>query len=200
MLSKTCRLGYAAAADYSRTAYDINRSLTRYFDDPLAFRSLQARTGTLISGSFALQFLGRLFYPESDLDLYVAMHARREVGEWILAQGYSYVPYENQEDDFEEALIGEVEWNAMEYFSRGIAGVFSFVRASRADSAKEDKVQMIVASRTPVEVILAFHSSGSHSCQSGASLDDLTLEWYCSMCDEHHQLREGILPVSERNI
>lgn len=48
-----------------RVAFDINRCLSRFFTSPSAFRSLQARTGTLISGSIALQFLDRVRYHDT---------------------------------------------------------------------------------------------------------------------------------------
>jgi hypothetical protein len=57
--------------DYFARAFNIEKRLSRYFDDPKSFRKLQAETLTVISGSTALQFFQRNFYPESDLDLYV---------------------------------------------------------------------------------------------------------------------------------
>ena len=42
----------------------------RYFADPAAFRELQLRTGLIISGSTALQFLDRTTYEGADLDIY----------------------------------------------------------------------------------------------------------------------------------
>lgn len=44
---------------WKRAAFNVNRPLGRFFHDPTSFRRLQARTGLLISGSFALQFLDR---------------------------------------------------------------------------------------------------------------------------------------------
>jgi hypothetical protein len=70
-LQRTCRQARLAATDYLARAFNINRHLSRFFSDPKAFRSLQARTATVISGSGALQFFQRDVYPESDLDLYV---------------------------------------------------------------------------------------------------------------------------------
>ena len=51
--------------------YIINNHLSRFFPDPIVFRSLQARTANLVSGSNALQFSDRTSYEEADTDVYV---------------------------------------------------------------------------------------------------------------------------------
>jgi hypothetical protein len=68
---RICRQAQSAVKDYLARAFNIDRHLSRFFDNPKAFRKLQAETATAISGSSALQFFQRTFYPESDLDLYV---------------------------------------------------------------------------------------------------------------------------------
>lgn len=142
-LSKTCRLARTAIADYIRRAFNINKHLSRYFDNPVDFRSLQARTGTLISGSNALQFFDRSFYPDSDLDLYVPNMWAEEVGIWMSQHGYVFKPLPAQLPDFFDALRityepeiltplttqivaprDNIEW----YRMRGVASVFNFVR------------------------------------------------------------------------
>ena len=45
-LAKTCRQAYNAVTSYIPRAFDINKQLSRFFSDPLGFRSLQARTST----------------------------------------------------------------------------------------------------------------------------------------------------------
>src|SRR5882762_8146146 len=69
-LSWTCRAVRNIVEWYVQHTFDINRHLSRYFPDPKAFRSVQARTATLIGGSNALQFLDRTVYENADLDLY----------------------------------------------------------------------------------------------------------------------------------
>ncbi|KAI0084093.1 hypothetical protein BDY19DRAFT_898994, partial [Irpex rosettiformis] len=68
--------------------YSINRQLLRFFDDPSAFRILQAQTGVIISGSFALQFFTQTIVSEDDLDIYAVTTARSEIGAWLLANSY----------------------------------------------------------------------------------------------------------------
>ncbi|KAI0751176.1 hypothetical protein C8Q80DRAFT_1119033 [Daedaleopsis nitida] len=192
-LSRTCRAAYAAAAFYTRTAYNIDRLLSRFFPSSLlthdhlhararAFRSLQARTGTLISGSVALQFFDRAVWHESDLDLYVHLRHRREVGLWLLQEGYQFKPTDFQDPRFEVEVAECVARRPNGIYSMpGVMAILTFVkplprtRAARArpvdaaDDAEavdagdqapaELKVQVIVAKNTPMEVVLGFHST-----------------------------------------
>ncbi|KAF7971099.1 hypothetical protein HWV62_22096 [Athelia sp. TMB] len=88
---RTCRLGRRAVDNYNSRAFNVNRNLLRFFDDPVSFRSLQERTDTLISGSFALALLDRTIYPDSDLDLYTHPGFAPEVSEWMYVEGYRLV-------------------------------------------------------------------------------------------------------------
>ncbi|TDL14741.1 hypothetical protein BD410DRAFT_691149, partial [Rickenella mellea] len=63
-MSKTCVAAWKSIESYSSRAWSIHRNLRRFVKDAIEFRSLQARTGTVISGSVALQFIDRTFYPE----------------------------------------------------------------------------------------------------------------------------------------
>lgn len=106
-LALTCRAAYLAAAEFKSRAFNVNRHFSRYFTDPIAFRSLQAKTNTLVSGSNALQFLDRTFYPEADLDLYTHPGHSSEVAQFLVeAQGYVYTPREPQEQDWKAATKG----------------------------------------------------------------------------------------------
>ena len=90
-LARTCQLARDAVHAFLKRTFDINRSLLRFFLDPISFRSMQARTGTLISGSFALQFFDRTFYPDSDLDLYLYDGKEQEVTVWMEQIGRAHV-------------------------------------------------------------------------------------------------------------
>ena len=164
-LGRTCRTAQHAVKHYFRRAFNVNRLLTRFFREVLAFRTLQARTGTLISGSVALQLFDRDFYPSSDLDLYVHMRHRREIGRWLLQHGYHFVPAPHQPAGFEaaatEALSGLA---ATMYGMPGVAAIMNFVRCRDDETTTHGssgslKVQVIVARKTPMEVVLGFHSS-----------------------------------------
>ena len=153
----------AATLDFTARAYNLDRRLARFFGDPAAFRALMARTRVVISGSFALQFLDRSFYPESDLDLYVPMPWRLYLGRFLLENGYRFIPYRRprQHPDFESAanerrvVASRGRYRTM----KGIAGVFTFKKTSC--DGQELKVQVMVAVRSTLEVILNYHSSMS---------------------------------------
>lgn len=146
-----------------RRAYDVHRLLGRFFADPLDFRSLQARTGTVISGSVALQFFSRAHYPSADLDLYLHMRHRKEVGLWVVEQGYDFVPAAHQPKCFVTA-VKEAPYLFPEavYTLPGIAAIFTFVKTPNGGRAEPTKVQLIIATNSPMEVVLGFHSSKEH--------------------------------------
>lgn len=174
-LTKTCCKANVVVNSYVKRAFNINSFLLRFFSDPLAFRSLQARTNTLISGSSALQFFDRTFYPESDLDLYLSMDAIEKVAEWLVGTaGYTFSPHERQLGELDEALAAirfppTTDVVAMAtaehpiYGSRGIRGVFTFTKPAADATAPALKVQCIVAKLSPMRLILDFHSSTCHT-------------------------------------
>ncbi|KAH9948728.1 hypothetical protein B0H21DRAFT_210856 [Amylocystis lapponica] len=158
--SRTCRTALAAVKAYVVHAFSINRHLSRFFDDVPAFRTLQARTSTLISGSSAVQFFDRSYYPESDLDLYVHMRWRRELGEWFIEHGYRFVANTKQDESFDVAVADpKILKRDNLYTMRGVATVFTFEKPMQGAPESALKVQLIIASHTPMEIILCFHST-----------------------------------------
>lgn len=156
-------------------------------DQILHFRRLQATTGMIISGSTALQFFERVLYPESDLDLYVEHRYRRPITLWLASIGYRYVPARKGVDsdpngvDFASATQPTLEEtlaaNALpfpqypihygqhpEIFFRtfGRAGylnassIVNFEKCEEFDQHR--KIQLISSPRSPVEMVLNFHS------------------------------------------
>lgn len=120
---------------YSLRAFNINKHLSRFFDNPSEFRSLQARTATLVSGSNALQFLNRLAYSDSDLDLYTYRIHGLEVCNWLLQNGYTFQPQNRQQAQFDVAYQATNFANGIgsfgdKYDLKGVAGVFTFVKTS----------------------------------------------------------------------
>lgn len=169
-LALTCRAAYLAVAEFKSRAFNVNRHFLRYFTDPIAFRSLLARTNSLVSGSNALQFLDRTFYPESDLDLYTHPGHSFEVAQFLVeAEGYQYIPREFQEKDWRVTTKGH--WDGTEqrvvpsrshaYPETTIKAVWTFEKTGTNEECL--KVQIIEASSSPLESILGFHSSTSCS-------------------------------------
>ncbi|KAF9244263.1 hypothetical protein BU15DRAFT_86164 [Melanogaster broomeanus] len=67
--------------------------------------ALTFKTSTLISGSNALQFLDRTFYPESDLDIYTHPGHAFEVANFLVeSEGYHFVPRDDQDQDWKEEI------------------------------------------------------------------------------------------------
>ncbi|EGO00169.1 hypothetical protein SERLA73DRAFT_107166 [Serpula lacrymans var. lacrymans S7.3] len=163
---RTCRVAKDAVYDFSVRAFNINRHLSRFFTNPLAFRSLQACTGTLISGSSAIQFLDRTFYPESDLDIYTHPGHAREVGLWLMEiEGYRFEHNSVQHADFKVELPDD--WDGQErrvysadnfnYCMKGVEAVYTFTKEQ--PGGEPLKVQLVDSKLNPLEVILNFHST-----------------------------------------
>ncbi|THH04355.1 hypothetical protein EW145_g5587 [Phellinidium pouzarii] len=77
----------------------VARRATQEYIYPFEFRVLQARTEMVVSGSSALQFMDRMVYPQSDLDLYVAKDHAAQVCGWLPTEdgrGYRFVPSDRQ--------------------------------------------------------------------------------------------------------
>ncbi|KAI0337787.1 hypothetical protein BDW22DRAFT_1348937 [Trametopsis cervina] len=133
---RTSRILADVVEQYLRSAFNIERSLTAFFEDVRGFRRLQRRAGLLISGSFALQFFGR-------------------------EQGYEFRPTRTQAQDAHTVLRAD-EHGAVNgdygYPTNGIFAVLSFEKTVKAGQQR-NVVQLIVAWRAPMEIILGFHST-----------------------------------------
>ncbi|TFK88768.1 hypothetical protein K466DRAFT_520276 [Polyporus arcularius HHB13444] len=165
-MSCTCRDVRDATIDFATRAYDINRRLAHYFSDPLAFRALMARTPLLISGSFALQFFERSFYPESDIDLYVYGQTDvLDIARWLEKEGYTFKPSSGQRATVDAQIKARHTEGIFEVYNGGllVGDVFSFEKQLQAVRGMETrKVQVVLPSpthRSPLQTILNFHST-----------------------------------------
>ena len=179
--ARTCRLARTAVSFFFQRAFNVNKHLRRFISDPIGFRSLQARTGTLISGSNALQFMDRVFYPTSDLDIYTHPGHTKEVFMWLIErEGYTFLPSEQQLEQLPEGAhdfsslnwtswspwtIGQprtdVNWEDMhvqDYRMDGIHDVYQFEKPCPS-GGDPLRAQIIAAAHTPLQCIMGFHSS-----------------------------------------
>ncbi|KAJ8453513.1 hypothetical protein ONZ51_g13552 [Trametes cubensis] len=155
LLSRSSRRVREYALEYMKTAFDINATLGRYLPNPIEFRGLQARTGTLVSGSTALQFFDRSYNDPLALDLYVFPLYRREVGAWLLSKGFSFRASHEQDPCF--AITALSRQRSVRFDSSpGVLTIYTFHRYHNGASVD---VHIIVAIRTPIETILSFHST-----------------------------------------
>jgi len=175
-LGQTCTTAHMAVNNFVDCAFDIDRHFKAFFVNPLSFRSLQARTGTVVSGSNALQFFDRISYEGSDMDVYIHPGHALEVGVWLMKEeGYTFLPSNSQLGMTFENIVkrDDVDFtaprsyndhkgppNARNYFDdyrfTGIDGMYNFVRII---DGSYKKIQVILTKYNPLDVILHFHSS-----------------------------------------
>ncbi|KAI0061372.1 hypothetical protein BV25DRAFT_1773159, partial [Artomyces pyxidatus] len=172
-LSRTCKIVHACVGGYIRRAFNIDRHLARWFADPAAFRALQARTTTLVSGSNALQFFERTAYPGADLDLFTPREHMLTLALWLLQCGYAFVPAPGQMSDADLGALAlpdelgaaleredarDRELDAYENMFCVIK-VYTFCKAAPGGPGKPLKVQVIGSNVPPVAAVLHFHST-----------------------------------------
>ena len=160
LLKTSHRLRNAVNA-YIAQAFTVDRIISRYFEDPSSFRSMQAHTATIISGSAALQFFDRSSYPGSDLDLYVPILGAEKLTCFIIENGYTFVPHFGQKSTLKDALEESAmpSWTEDQYSAtRSIAGVFGFTKIS---DGYELGIQVMVAFHATLDIVLHYHSSRS---------------------------------------
>ncbi|EJD38118.1 hypothetical protein AURDEDRAFT_38004, partial [Auricularia subglabra TFB-10046 SS5] len=138
--------------------FDVRAALLRFFDDPDAFRVLQSRTGLLVSGSTALQLLGRRSFGCTDLDLYVEQHAAVVVTWWLSMHDYIRLPRYYADN----ALLPDIAGPELRSEARNCAYplrrgqiLFKFVHQRR----RSLKIDLIVCCDSALCGILDFHSS-----------------------------------------
>jgi hypothetical protein len=159
-LGKTCRVASKAYANFVSRAYNVDKLYRRWFKNTEGFRRLQARTGTLVSGSTAVQYFNRTFYESSDLDLYTFRSGAVEVAQWIVEEGYVYRPgdtYPDYESHIEQLMkcTEDENWPAEGvYVNGGICTVLEFEKNGAI-------LQLIVTRNSPFHAITLFHSSQS---------------------------------------
>lgn len=144
------------------------RFLGQYFtfDEIIHFREFQAITGTIISGSTAVQFFERDVYTPSDLDLYVEHQAARPMTQWLESIGYSFVP--QQDGEFQTLQMG-LEKSAdfktadplgISALTDGLQkGYFDAVAVLDFKKLSRPNIQVITSRGPPLEMVLNFHSS-----------------------------------------
>lgn len=164
--SRVSKDAYYMVKTYITRTFSILHLLMRFFgwDGAFVFWQLMASTGALISGSSALQFFDRTYYPEADLDVYLEERRVLEVANWLLTQGYFYVP---RIEDVALTLAQVINHYSMfepptrdamlplsPHSYSGATMVLTFENAMR-----RKKVQLITADFCPLQLILRFHSS-----------------------------------------
>lgn len=158
-IRKTCWI-FKEQIDYHiPTRFKINPFLSDRFitkDKVMAFRTLQAMTQAIISGSQALQFFAELSYPESDMDLYIShRHAKRWASFLTKELHYVFAPQADQPHTWEDAIKRE-NWNMDLAYPVGT--VLNF-KAVYKGIARTIQLIMLDSGLACLDAILRFHSS-----------------------------------------
>ncbi|KAJ6506807.1 hypothetical protein C8R45DRAFT_1208793 [Mycena sanguinolenta] len=150
-LSQTCQRVHFLVND---VCFNITRLLCRFFGATGVekFREMQRLTGTLISGSMALQLFNRLTWRYSDLDIYATRASAVFAALFIVDHGYKFDPRKSQNDSIGAQLLASAAYKTPSYLGRGIADVLDFHKGT-------NKIQLIVASTDPMETIMSFHTT-----------------------------------------
>ncbi|KAF9491402.1 hypothetical protein BDN71DRAFT_1398402 [Pleurotus eryngii] len=149
--SLTCKAIYDEVQGHYKHNYSLNPILKLFIPSEYipAFHRLQKKYRPVISGSVALQFLTRVTYPESDLNLYVKYACAFEVGKWLeLEVGCTVLDFHGEACPFYHTFL------RCNYSFKGMHAVFSFLSPINLR-----KVQLIICWCNVIEVILSFHST-----------------------------------------
>lgn len=158
-------------------------------------------TGTLISGSSALQFFERTVYADSSgLDLFIEHASARPIALWLQSIGYIFCPSADADyQTLEMGLDKQVAKNASDgntmfepFFNKGH---FEPIVCLKFHRATYPNVQVITSNGPPLEMVLNFHSSELiQSC-----IKKMLSEVY-SLHDEPHHSQKSIFNLPSGNI
>ncbi|EJD51288.1 hypothetical protein AURDEDRAFT_182028 [Auricularia subglabra TFB-10046 SS5] len=171
-LARALPAAQAALEDYTTRSY--HQRLLRYVPDPWEFRSMQARTGGLVSGSLPLQVLSAEDYG-TDLDVYPWPGTEGEWGSYLGKQGYT-LELKDEPDVSFPTVMARVEAHGWRYYTsvppdmgrtdgyrgcREVATILPFVKdvTSADGTTMRLQVHLVVSKHSPVATILGFHSN-----------------------------------------
>ncbi|PPR03127.1 hypothetical protein CVT26_004661 [Gymnopilus dilepis] len=162
-ISRTSKMLRGLYAVYRQAVWDPDDHYKRWFHDVDYFKSLLRKCGAVVSGSFALQFFGRFFYPSSDMDIFLRVAGADDLCYWLCDEGYSY---EDSSSDY-----GGLDGSSSLHFSKAVLnkssfhdpllGVYAFQKSRKHHNGREEvlRVQIVVVDTEPIHhVLFDFHS------------------------------------------
>lgn len=159
---RTLSKNFQQAVDhFDRRAFNINKHLSFFFMDPIGFRNLQMRTGTIVSGMNVLHFLCRRS-SEEDMDIYVHPGHAKEVGRWLLhKENYGFChgsrSFEEVVQSDDRALLMVALSTPQTLFSK--VGYTSVHRFEKNDNGVTKTIWLYLSQYCPIHAILQLHSS-----------------------------------------
>ena len=155
-LASTCR---QLRQSYQQR-WDVNSRLERFVKDPMRLRSQLGQHGSLISGSFVLQFFLRKTWPESDLDLFVEQGAPTEAFDKYLREDEKYqlqstVNKTSAKSVYMMYWLKEVceFWKISRQRKLTSSQIRTYYRPTSIDP-QQSKIQIIVTEEMPILAIL----------------------------------------------
>ncbi|KAL8655751.1 MAG: hypothetical protein Q9226_002923 [Calogaya cf. arnoldii] len=139
-LTRTCRK-YSGLYQYLLPKqWDIDRCLRRFVRNPTGLRSKMGETNALISGSFAIQFFERKFWPDSDLDMYVKEGEESDAlrRHLVMSEGYKL----------------EDNPDAIDHMMRNMVTIRKYTRPVAGIEHTSTKIHIIGTSDIPIQAIL----------------------------------------------
>ncbi|PPR00620.1 hypothetical protein CVT26_012204 [Gymnopilus dilepis] len=149
---------------YAQSTWDPAKCYRRWFADVLEFRRILRKSNAVVSGSFALQFFDRTFYPESDMDIFTRVAGVSVVCDFLISEGYQCdghsEKYEQHSYEKGNHFLKAV-MNVSSY-DDPLLGVYAFRKFVGSGHGRIDvlHVQVVVVDTDPIEhVLFDFHST-----------------------------------------
>ncbi|KAI0681753.1 hypothetical protein C8T65DRAFT_714348 [Cerioporus squamosus] len=165
-------LSLTRMASVNRAIRTVSKDFAaRAYNRPAHLLLAQGSYHMVISGSFALQFFDWMYYPDSDLDLYLHPDCNIiDVGQYLEQEGYKFVPrswqlpvYKDKAEhicaniDVEVDDIEDKTEASVLYSFRSLRTMYTFERT--LEGGKMRVAQLIVSRVLPLASILYFHST-----------------------------------------
>lgn len=163
---QTCIAARAAINGFLRATFNVDRYLGSTMRDTSAFRLMQARTGTVITGAAALLFFARKHSPSDVISLYVNPGHGYEVARHLIdVQGFKYQPLGSKisQEFTDSSSTSDPEKLAVKqrmesvYSFKTVDEVHRFVRY--VDKGSEIELFVAMTARSTIHAILCSHSS-----------------------------------------
>lgn len=174
VLNSTCWLTRVLVKFYIRHVWSFDLRFRVWFHDVRGFQRLLRLHRAVVSGSLAVQFFDRVYYPEGTLDIYVYHTNIRYIAEWMASEGY-ILAYGNIRPDIKKCLrTKSIEPYRENLNGTSITVVLNYYKHEVFwDSTPHTRrIQIIGVECHPVRHILQeFHTSKSCDYQKSVIID-----------------------------
>ncbi len=198
---------FFAVEVYAARDWSIRSALRPWFPNGEVFMRLLEQCGGVISGSVAVQFLGREAFTPSNLDVYVPLRGLLRLGRYLEEENFEFQAAEDVHELFDVAALGlssavakggSLRAGLPSSPSGGALATFTFYRPSspglRAYGVHATHVEVVVtAELDPVQFILT--NSHSSKCSLQTCWQRPMTEFERSRCYELYYVQPRSFPV-----